>query len=122
MIPDYPAAKLEILLVLESDDAQTREALADVGLPAHFDVILAPPGAPRTKPRALNVALPIARGEFSVVYDAEDIPNPGQLRDAVDLFARAGTGVACLQARLVVDNTDDSWISRGLRAQMHHQS
>lgn len=109
---DYPVAKLEVLLVLEADDAQTRDALADIALPAHFEVILAPAGAPRTKPRALNVALPVARGEFSVVYDAEDVPSPGQLRDAVDLFARAGTSVACLQARLVVDNTDDSWISR----------
>ena len=31
-------------------------------LPGHVEIIVAPPGFPRTKPRALNVALPLARG------------------------------------------------------------
>jgi hypothetical protein len=34
----------------------------------------------RTKPRALNAALPLARGALLTVYDAEDAPDPGQLR------------------------------------------
>jgi cellulose synthase/poly-beta-1,6-N-acetylglucosamine synthase-like glycosyltransferase len=109
---DYPAAKLQILLLLESDDVQTRDALARLKLPAFFDVIVVPPGQPRTKPRALNVGLDIAQGEHVVVYDAEDVPDPGQLRLAVSYFARSEPDVACLQARLAIDNTQDTWLTR----------
>ncbi|RDI57706.1 glycosyltransferase family 2 protein [Microvirga subterranea] len=109
---DYPAAKLDIKLVLEADDRETPAALASVPLPGCVEVIVAPPGLPRTKPRALNVALPLARGRFTVIYDAEDIPDPGQLRLAADAFARLPRDVACLQARLTIDNTDDSWLTR----------
>jgi glycosyltransferase XagB len=76
-----------------------------------YDVIVAAPGAPRTKPRALNVALPFLRGRYAVVYDAEDSPAPSQLRLAAARF-EAEPGVGCLQARLVVDNVEDSWLTR----------
>jgi cellulose synthase/poly-beta-1,6-N-acetylglucosamine synthase-like glycosyltransferase len=109
---DYPAAKLDIKLVIEAEDEEMQSAFEDLRLPGRFEVIVAPPGAPRTKPRALNVALPLARGEYVAVYDAEDVPDPGQLRLAVDGFARAALDIACLQARLVIDNTEDSWITR----------
>ncbi len=59
---DYPRAKLDIKLVLERRDRETLAALAAMRLPARYDVIVAPPGAPLTKPRALNVALSAARG------------------------------------------------------------
>ncbi len=75
-------------------------------------MVVVPPGQPRTKPRALNVGLAMARGRYLVVYDAEDVPDPGQLRDAVAMFAAAEPDVACLQARLVIDNIDDSHLTR----------
>lgn len=50
------------------------------------------------KPKALNYALPLVRGEHIVVYDAEDIPEPRQLRLAADLFA-AYPELMCLQSR-----------------------
>ncbi len=109
---DYPRAKLDIKLVIEADDGETAAALAALALPGCFEVIVCPDGAPRTKPRALNAALPLARGRYTVVYDAEDQPDPDQLRLAVAAFDRAGPDVACLQARLVVDNTGDSWLAR----------
>jgi cellulose synthase/poly-beta-1,6-N-acetylglucosamine synthase-like glycosyltransferase len=109
---DYPAAKLDLKFVVEADDAGTIAALAEVPLPARFEVIAVPDGRPRTKPRALNVALPLARGELLVVYDAEDVPDPGQLRLAAEIFARAPARTACLQGRLVIDNAEDSWIAR----------
>ncbi len=108
---DYPAAKLDIKLVLEADDRETREALEAARLPGCIEVIIAPPGQPRTKPRALNVAIPLARGRYTVVYDAEDVPDPGQLRLAVAAFDHQPADVACLQARLTIDNTDDSWLT-----------
>ncbi|WP_243375628.1 glycosyltransferase [Microvirga solisilvae] len=109
---DYPSAKLDIKLVLESDDHETPVALNAIDLPGNITIITAPPGQPRTKPRALNVALPLARGRFITVYDAEDMPDPDQLRMAVATFSPLPRNVACLQARLTIDNTDDSWLTR----------
>ncbi|MGU3662946.1 glycosyltransferase family 2 protein [Methylobacterium sp. A49B] len=109
---DYPPAKLDITLLIERDDAETAAALARIPLPARFAVITVPPGAPRTKPRALNVALPLARGALLTVYDAEDAPDPGQLRLAAALFARLPDSTACLQGRLVIDNAGDSRLAR----------
>jgi glycosyltransferase XagB len=109
---DYPAAKLDIKLVLEADDRETLDALAGIEMPGFIDVIIAPPGEPRTKPRALNVALPLARGRFTAIYDAEDVPDPGQLRMAVAALTRLPPNVACVQARLTIDNTDDTWLTR----------
>ncbi|WP_342636477.1 glycosyltransferase family 2 protein [Methylobacterium nonmethylotrophicum] len=98
--------------MIEADDAATAASLNALPLPARFEVVTAPPGLPRTKPRALNVALPLARGEHLVVYDAEDVPDPGQLRAAAGLFRAGSDRLACLQGRLVIDNTDDSWLTR----------
>lgn len=109
---DYPPAKLDIKLVLEADDRETPAALAAISLPGCVEVLVAPPGTPRTKPRALNVALPLARGLLTVIYDAEDVPQPDQLRLAVEAFAHLPADVACLQARLTIDNTEDSWLTR----------
>jgi len=101
---DYPPAKLDIKFLIEADDGETGAALAGISFPARFEVVTVPPGLPRTKPRALNAALPLARGDLLVVYDAEDVPAPDQLRRAAALFARSPASVACLQGRLVIDN------------------
>ncbi len=109
---DYPPAKLDVKLLIEADDADTRDALAAFDLPAHIEVLIVPPGEPRTKPRALNAGLIEARGTFLVVYDAEDVPDPLQLRYAAAALAAHGPEVGCLQGRLVIDNTEDSWLTR----------
>ena len=99
---DYPAAKLEILMLVESDDILTRAALAAAPRPPWMRVIAVPPGEPRTKPRALNLGLALARGALITVYDAEDRPHPGQLRMAASRYATASPRLACLQARLAI--------------------
>lgn len=109
---DYPAEKLSIILVLEPDDWQTHDAVAALRLGPQFELIVAPAAGPRTKPKALNAALPFARGELTVVFDAEDTPEPDQLRRAAATFMADDSGrLACLQARLTIDNTDDSWLA-----------
>jgi hypothetical protein len=113
----YPRAKLDVKLVLEQDDRETLGALQRLGVPPFCEVIVAPPGLPRTKPRALNVALPLLRGKFVAVYDAEDIPDPQQLRLAASRFAEAPARLACLQAQLAIDNIGDGWLPNGLMAQ-----
>ncbi len=109
---DYPPAKLDIKIMLEEGDRATQEAAARLGLPVRYDVIVLPDGHPRTKPRALNAALEAARGDLVVVYDAEDRPDPGQLRAAAARFAAGPGSLACLQARLTVDHADECWIAR----------
>ncbi len=107
---DYPPAKLDIKFVIEEEDAETCAALQSlVRTPGH-EIIVAPAGAPRTKPRALNVALPLLRGQLVTIFDAEDIPDPMQLRLAAERFARTSPKVACLQARLAIDNLADGWL------------
>lgn len=100
---DYPRDRLQALIVLESDDSQTWEALAALPLPPFIQVLAAPPGYPRTKPRACNIALERATGELVTIYDAEDRPDPGQLREAAARFAAAPPRLACLQAPLRID-------------------
>ncbi len=109
---DYPRGKLDIKLIIEEDDHATRVALEALNLPAAYEIIVAPRGWPRTKPRALNIALAIVRGECVAVFDAEDAPAPRQLRDAAERFLCEPSDVACLQAQLSIDNTEDSWLTR----------
>jgi hypothetical protein len=114
---DYPDSKLEVLIVLESADRETRAAAAAITLPGFMRVIVVPDVAPRTKPKALNYALDCARGSFVVVYDAEDEPEPDQLRRAVEAFANGPADLACVQARLSIYNGSDSLLTRGIMAQ-----
>ena len=77
---DYPPDKLEILLLLEADDDETRQAAMAAHPPETVTIVTVPPGQPQTKPKACNVGLFLARGEFLVIYDAEDRPEPEQLK------------------------------------------
>lgn len=109
---DYPAEKLDVILAVEADDHETRDAIARCRTRLLFTVIPVPITKPRTKPKALNIALPFARGVFTVIYDAEDRPEPNQLRRALHTFRTHGEELACVQARLCIDNTADSWLTR----------
>ena len=98
---DYPADRLEGFLALEAHDHETIEAAYAADRPAWLSILVVPPGEPRTKPRALNHALARASGQLITVYDAEDAPDPLQLREAASRFADDRTGtLACLQAPL----------------------
>ena len=52
-----------------------------------------------------------------MVYDAEDRPEPDQLRRALQAFRGGGDDLACVQARLCIDNTADSLIARYFTAE-----
>jgi len=101
---DYPRDRLQALIVLEADDDLTQAAARALDLPAFVQVLVAPPGTPKTKPRACNHALDRARGELVVIYDAEDMPDPGQLREAAARFAASDARLACLQAPLRIED------------------
>jgi glycosyltransferase XagB len=109
---DYPPAKLDCLIVIEDVDGATKSALLELPLPSFMRVVVVPEGAPQTKPRALNYALALARGSYVVVYDAEDRPEPNQLRRALAEFRKHGPRLACVQSCLNIFNVRQSWLTR----------
>lgn len=109
---DYPHDRLEVLLVVEADDSLTRLALARADLPPWMRLVVVPGGSVRTKPRALNYALDHCRGSLIGVYDAEDAPEPDQIRRMVTHFHARGPDVACLQGALDFYNPGQNWLSR----------
>lgn len=109
---DYPAAKLDIKLVLEADDHETYAAACALRPHYHFDIIRVPPSQPRTKPKACNYALRFARGELVTVFDADDHPDPQQLKKAVLAFRNADEKLGCVQARLNYYNAQDNLLTR----------
>ncbi len=109
---DYPLGKLDIKLVLESNDYETIDVASTLGLEGVFEIIRVPPSHPQTKPKACNYALQFARGEFLVVYDAEDRPEPDQLRKVVATFRNSPANTACLQCRLSYFNANENWLTR----------
>lgn len=108
---DWPKHKLQILLLIEKNDTITYEKILQIKLEPHFEVIIVPHGTPQTKPRALNVGLSFATGEYIVIYDAEDRPDPMQLKKAYKVFASNPQKVGCIQSKLAIDNFSDSWLS-----------
>jgi len=98
---NYPPDRLQGFLVLEDHDHETIAAALAAPRPDWLGVLVTPPGKPQTKPRALNFALTHATGTLLTVYDAEDAPDPDQLREAAARFADdRGGRLACLQAPL----------------------
>lgn len=109
---DYPPEKLDILLVLESVDVETRAAALALAIPPHMRVIVVPDQQPRTKPKALNFALGVMRGAYVVIYDAEDDPEPDQLRLALAAFRSGPHNLMCVQARLALHNPAPGLLAR----------
>lgn len=107
----YPAHKLDVHLLLEDKDLDTRAAINALTLPENFFVHTLAPGTPQTKPRALNYGLEFAAGAYVTIYDAEDRPHPQQLRKAAETFAASHQNTVCLQAPLVAHNSRESWIA-----------
>lgn len=109
---NYPRDLLEVVLVVEAEDVMTRAALAGADLPPWMRIVIAPPGRIKTKPRALNLALDHCRGAIIGIYDAEDAPEPDQIRKVAARFERCGPDVACLQGVLDYYNPRTNWLSR----------
>ena len=114
---NYPPEKLEIKIIVEEFDTNLRRALEKFDLPPHIEVIVVPQGAPQTKPRALNYALQFCHGSLLTIYDAEDVPEPNQLRDVAREFLRADNTLACLQAQLTAYNPNENWLTRQFTAE-----
>lgn len=105
---DYPQHLLDVILCLEADDSATLDVIAEMELPACVRVLETPPMLPRTKPKACNLALAYARGELLTIFDAEDRPEPDQLRKAVAAFRDGSDDVAVYQGALNYFNAHEN--------------
>ena len=105
---EYPKEKVQILLLLEADDQVTIDAAHAVADDGMVTVVLVPPAEPRTKPKACNYGLAFATGDIVTIFDAEDKPDPLQLRRAAAALATLGDDVVCVQSKLSFHNATDN--------------
>ncbi|NRQ48280.1 glycosyltransferase [Aeromicrobium sp. YC3-14] len=119
---DYPKTKLDVKLLCEEEDTETIEAIRDLGLPPHFRLVVVPDSNPKTKPKACNYGLTQAEGKYTVIYDAEDRPDPDQLKKAVIAFSKAEPRVTCIQAKLNYFNQDQNLLTKWFSSEysMHY--
>lgn len=109
---DYPKDKLQVMLLLEEDDQETIDKARSFNLPHYFDIVVVPHSLPKTKPKACNYGLKKAKGEYIVIYDAEDVPDPFQLKKAILAFERVPENVVCIQAKLNFYNPHQNILTR----------
>ena len=109
---DYPKDKLQVQLLLEENDKETIAKVKEFELPNNFQIIIVPHSLPKTKPKACNFGLKYATGEFAVIYDAEDVPDPLQLKKAVMAFKKAGKQTWCIQAKLNYYNPNHNLLTK----------
>ena len=109
---DYPKDKLDVIWLLEEGDEETHDAVRGEELPRYVRAVVTPEGQPKTKPKACNLGLALARGEYLVIYDAEDRPDPDQLKKAVIGFRQCPADVVCVQAKLNFYNQRQNLLTR----------
>ncbi|MDR3376192.1 MAG: glycosyltransferase [Ancalomicrobiaceae bacterium] len=111
---DYPLDRRRILMIVEADDLDTRVAAERAAGALRAEVIAVPPSRPRTKPKALAYALNLVETDLVVIYDAEDRPEPEQLRKAAAAFACGPGDLVCVQAALDIDHAapSENWLAR----------
>lgn len=113
----YPKDRLDVKFLLEEDDAETIEAARKANLPSYIELLIVPRSEPRTKPKACNYGLTKARGEYTVIFDAEDIPEPDQLLKAITVFRQGDDHLVCVQAKLSYYNENQNILTRWFTAE-----
>ena len=110
---NYPRDRLELLLLIEEDDEATQQVVRASQL-RDIRVVIVPHSLPKTKPKACNYGMSLSdlRGEYLTIYDAEDVPEPLQLRRAVAAFRAAAADVGCMQAQLGYFNEDQNLLTQ----------
>ena len=108
---DYPRTRLDVKLLCEEDDEETVAKIRAMDLPPHFHLVVVPDSQPKTKPKACNYGLQLATGAFCVIFDAEDRPDPDQLKKAIIAFSRVANNVVCVQAKLNHFNQDQNMLT-----------
>ncbi len=103
---DYPKEKLEVKIIIEENDSEILQYIN-----TDFDVIIVPYSFPQTKAKACNYALNFVKGKYVTVYDADDRPNPLQLKKALNIFQN-NQDISCIQAPLNYFNYNKNHLTR----------
>lgn len=114
---DWPKSKMDVMLLLEADDLVTIEAAKAMNLPEYISIRVVPDSQPKTKPKACNYGLHFAKGEYLVIYDAEDDPDPLQLKKVYAAFQKSAANVKCIQAKLNFYNPHQNLLTRFFTAE-----
>lgn len=110
---DYPKDKLQVLLLIESIDQETKNHIKNITTPLNYEMIVVPDFMPRTKAKACNYALKFALGNYLVIFDADDIPDCDQLKVVLQAFKSGNDSkIACLQAKLNYYNANENLLTR----------
>ena len=108
---EYPADRIQVLLLLEADDEVTIAAARGYADSEIITIVEVPPAEPRTKPKACNYGLQFATGDIVTIYDAEDAPEPLQLRKTVVAFEKSPPEVICIQSKLAYHNAHQNLLT-----------
>jgi cellulose synthase/poly-beta-1,6-N-acetylglucosamine synthase-like glycosyltransferase len=114
---DYPRDQLQVLIILEAEDVDTIAVAKSMDLDRIFQIIVVPDTKPKTKPKACNYAMSFAKGKYTVIYDAEDVPDTNQLKKAVLAFEQSVPDIVCLQAKLNYYNAKHNLLTKAFTAE-----
>lgn len=109
---DYPLEKLDVKLLIESDDSMTYEAVKNMNFPCIFEPVVVPYAMPKTKPKACNYGLYFSKGKYLTIYDAEDIPDSKQLKLVYSLFQKLSDEYVVVQCALNYFNKKENLLTR----------
>jgi cellulose synthase/poly-beta-1,6-N-acetylglucosamine synthase-like glycosyltransferase len=109
---DYPQYKLDVCILLEKDDVETIEVVKSMNLPNNYRAMIVPTCKPKTKPKACNYGLIRAEGEYAVIYDAEDRPEPDQLKKVYLAYKKLPDEFVCIQAKLNYFNSNQNILTK----------
>ena len=109
---DYPQNKLDVILLLEEDDKVTLEAAKSHRPPSNWRFLIVPNAIPKTKPKACNYGLFFSKGKYLTIYDAEDVPEPDQLKKCLVAFKKGGKDYICFQCALNYFNKDENFLTK----------
>jgi len=114
---DWPKEKLQVILLVREEDMEMLSMISSIQLPSFYQLVTFGEHYPKNKPRALMFGLEKARGEITVIMDSESRPEPDQIKKIHMAFLqKAGTNVAAIQAKTLVSNDDENWLTK------HHAS
>lgn len=107
---DYPQGALELLPVDDHSSDQTAAILASYAKKYPHIHPLYRRGGDRGKPRALNEALALARGEIVLIFDADYLPPPSILKRLCMAFANPKVGA--VMGRVIPQNAKQNLLTR----------
>lgn len=114
---DYPSHKYEVWVIDDNSTDKTPILLNALAKQYnHLKVLRRADGATGGKSGALNDVLPLTKGEFIAVFDADAQVSPDLLRQVLPLFAKAEVGA--VQVRKAIANANTNFWTSGQMAEM----